>query len=97
MAHAAQKTVVTVEKIHDGDLLRDPLLAAGTLPGFYVEAVAVAAARRLAARRCPTIIRSMARMSRNMRALPPRRKALPRICSATFMSALRSSHERHAA
>jgi glutaconate CoA-transferase, subunit A len=41
MAHAAQKTVVTVEKIHDGDLLRDPLLAAGTLPGFYVEAVAI--------------------------------------------------------
>ncbi len=41
MAHAARKTVVTVEKIHDGDLLRDPLLAAGTLPGFYVEAVAV--------------------------------------------------------
>jgi glutaconate CoA-transferase subunit A len=42
MAHAAQKTIVTVEKIHDGDLLRDPVLAAGTLPGFYVEAVAVA-------------------------------------------------------
>jgi glutaconate CoA-transferase subunit A len=42
MAHAAEKTVVTVEKIHDGDLLRDPVLAAGTLPGFYVEAVAVA-------------------------------------------------------
>jgi glutaconate CoA-transferase subunit A len=42
MAHAAQKTVVTVEKIHDGDLLRDPVLAPGTLPGFYVEAVAVA-------------------------------------------------------
>jgi glutaconate CoA-transferase, subunit A len=41
MAHAAQKTIVTVERIHDGDLLRDPLLAAGTLPGFYVEAVAV--------------------------------------------------------
>jgi glutaconate CoA-transferase subunit A len=41
MAHAARKTVVTVEKIHDGDLLSDPLLAAGTLPGFYVEAVAV--------------------------------------------------------
>jgi glutaconate CoA-transferase, subunit A len=41
MAHAAQKTIVTVEKIHDGDLLRDPILAAGTLPGFYVEAVAV--------------------------------------------------------
>jgi len=42
LAHAAQKTVVTVEKLHDGDLLADPLLAAGTLPGFYVEAVAVA-------------------------------------------------------
>jgi glutaconate CoA-transferase, subunit A len=42
MAHAAAKTIVTVEKIHEGDLLRDPLLAAGTLPGFYVEAVAVA-------------------------------------------------------
>ena len=41
MAHAAQKTIVTVEKMHDGDLLRDPLLAAGTLPGFYVEAGAV--------------------------------------------------------
>jgi glutaconate CoA-transferase, subunit A len=42
MAHAARKTVVTVEKIYDGDLLRNPLFAAGTLPGFYVEAVAVA-------------------------------------------------------
>jgi glutaconate CoA-transferase, subunit A len=41
MAHAAQRTIVTVEDIHDGDLLRDPLLAAGTLPGFYIEAVAV--------------------------------------------------------
>jgi glutaconate CoA-transferase, subunit A len=41
LAHAARRTVVTVEKIHDGDLLRDPLLAAGTLPGFYVEAIAV--------------------------------------------------------
>jgi glutaconate CoA-transferase, subunit A len=41
MAHAAQRTIVTVEEICDGDLLRDPLLAAGTLPGFYVEAVAV--------------------------------------------------------
>jgi glutaconate CoA-transferase subunit A len=41
MAHAAVKTIVTVEKLHDGDLLRDPALAAGTLPGFYVEAIAV--------------------------------------------------------
>jgi glutaconate CoA-transferase, subunit A len=42
MAHAADKTVATVEKIVDGNLLDDPVLAAGTLPGFYVEAVAVA-------------------------------------------------------
>jgi glutaconate CoA-transferase subunit A len=41
MAHAAQKTVVTVERLHDGNLLSDPLLAAGTLPGFYVETIAV--------------------------------------------------------
>jgi glutaconate CoA-transferase subunit A len=41
MAHAAAKTVVTVEKLHDGSLLDDPTLVAGTLPGFYVEAVAV--------------------------------------------------------
>lgn len=42
MAHAAAKTVVTVEKMYDGNLLDDPALAAGTLPGFYVEAIAVA-------------------------------------------------------
>ena len=41
MAHAARQTIVTVEEIRDDNLLRDPLLAAGTLPGFYVEAVAV--------------------------------------------------------
>jgi glutaconate CoA-transferase, subunit A len=42
MAHAANKTIATVERIHDGNLLDDPTLAAGTLPGFYVESVAVA-------------------------------------------------------
>jgi glutaconate CoA-transferase, subunit A len=41
MAHAAARTIVTVEDIHEADLLRDPLLAAGCLPGFYVEAIAV--------------------------------------------------------
>jgi glutaconate CoA-transferase subunit A len=41
MAHAAMKTVVTVEKMHDGNLLDDPVLAAGTLGGFYVETMAV--------------------------------------------------------
>jgi glutaconate CoA-transferase subunit A len=42
MAHAAARTIATVEKIHDDNLLDDPVLAAGTLPGFYVESVAVA-------------------------------------------------------
>ena len=42
MAHAATKTVVTIEKLHDGNLFDDPLLAAGALGGFYLEAVAVA-------------------------------------------------------
>ena len=41
MAHAAERTIVTVEKLHDGNLLDDTTLAAGTLPGFYVEPVAV--------------------------------------------------------
>jgi glutaconate CoA-transferase subunit A len=41
MAHAAERTIVTVEKMHDGNLLADPTLAAGTLPGFYVESIAV--------------------------------------------------------
>jgi glutaconate CoA-transferase subunit A len=42
MAHASAKTVVTVEKIVETELLDDPVLAAGTLPGFYVDAIAVA-------------------------------------------------------
>ena len=42
MAHAAARTVVTVEKLSDGSLFDDPVLAAGALGGFYVEAVAVA-------------------------------------------------------
>jgi glutaconate CoA-transferase subunit A len=42
MAHASAKTIVTVENLHDGNLLADPALAAGTLPGFYVECVTVA-------------------------------------------------------
>jgi glutaconate CoA-transferase subunit A len=41
MAHAAARTVVTVEKLYDGNLLADPTLAAGTLGGFYVENIAV--------------------------------------------------------
>src|SRR5215468_8910555 len=43
MAHAADKTVVTVEKLFEGNLFDDPTLAAGALGGFYVQAIAVVA------------------------------------------------------
>jgi glutaconate CoA-transferase, subunit A len=42
LAHASAKTVVTVEEIVGENLLDDPLRAAGTLPGFYVDAIALA-------------------------------------------------------
>ena len=42
MAHAAARTIVTVEKLHEGNLLDDPLLSAGTVAGFYIETVVVA-------------------------------------------------------
>ncbi|MDP6351615.1 MAG: CoA-transferase [Alphaproteobacteria bacterium] len=41
MAHAARHTLVTVERIHDGSLLDDPAMAAGTLPALYVDRIAV--------------------------------------------------------
>jgi glutaconate CoA-transferase subunit A len=42
MAHAAAKTVVTVEQIVDKDIFSDHVLAAGALSGFYIESVAEA-------------------------------------------------------
>jgi len=42
MAHAAARSVVTVERLFAGDLLASEETAAGTLPALYVEAVAVA-------------------------------------------------------
>ncbi|MCX7296121.1 MAG: CoA synthetase, partial [Hyphomicrobiales bacterium] len=41
MAHAAVKTIVTVDRIHPGNLLDNPTFAAGTLPGFYVDRIAL--------------------------------------------------------
>lgn len=38
MAHAAKATLVTFERRHEGDLLRDPAMAAGTIPALYVTA-----------------------------------------------------------
>ena len=42
LAHASAKSVATVEKLHDGDLLEDEVMAAATIPAFYIEAVALA-------------------------------------------------------
>ena len=42
MAHAAARTIVTVEKIQDGNLFDDPWLAAGAVGGFYIERIALA-------------------------------------------------------
>lgn len=42
MARAAHRVLVTVEEVVETNLLADPLTAAGTLPGLYVEAVAEA-------------------------------------------------------
>jgi glutaconate CoA-transferase subunit A len=42
MAHAAARTVVTVEKIQEENLFDDPRLAAGALGAFYIDRVALA-------------------------------------------------------
>ena len=42
MAHASAHTVVTVESLHDGNLLENELLAGATIPNFYIDAVAIA-------------------------------------------------------
>lgn len=42
MAHAAARTLVTVEEVVDGDLLADPETAPGAIPALYVTAIAVA-------------------------------------------------------
>jgi glutaconate CoA-transferase subunit A len=42
MAHAAKRTLVTVERVQDADLLADEATAGGTLPDIYVTAVAEA-------------------------------------------------------
>jgi glutaconate CoA-transferase subunit A len=42
LAHASARTVATVERLYDGNLLLDETLAAATIPAFYITAVAVA-------------------------------------------------------
>lgn len=40
MAHAARRTLVTVEQIVDGDLMQDSLRAPATIPDHYISSVA---------------------------------------------------------
>jgi glutaconate CoA-transferase, subunit A len=42
MAHASARTIATVEKLYDGDLMNDAALSSATVPGFYVDTIAVA-------------------------------------------------------
>jgi glutaconate CoA-transferase subunit A len=42
LAHAARRTVATVEALFEGSLLADPLRAAGVIPSLYVERIALA-------------------------------------------------------
>ena len=42
LAHAAKRSLVTVERIVDFNLLEDERMAAGTINGLYIESVAVA-------------------------------------------------------
>jgi glutaconate CoA-transferase subunit A len=42
LAHAARRTVATVEEVVDGNFNADPLRAAGLVPALYVDAIALA-------------------------------------------------------
>jgi glutaconate CoA-transferase subunit A len=41
LAHAARRTVATVEQIVEGNLASDPLRAAGLIPSLYIDGVAL--------------------------------------------------------
>ena len=43
LAHASRRALVTVERIHDGNLLEDERLAPGTISATYIDSVAIAA------------------------------------------------------
>ncbi len=87
MAHAAEQTIATVEKIHDGNLLDDPVLAAGTLPGFYVESIAVAERGAWPLGLAGSLRRRRRASCANMRAWRRRRKASPNISTGMCMNA----------
>jgi glutaconate CoA-transferase subunit A len=42
LAHAALDTIVTIDRLYDGDLLADEVMAAGTLPALYVRLLVLA-------------------------------------------------------
>jgi glutaconate CoA-transferase subunit A len=42
LAHAAAETLVTVDRLYDGNMLEDETLAAGVLPALYIARIALA-------------------------------------------------------
>jgi glutaconate CoA-transferase, subunit A len=42
MAHAAHRTLVTVERMVDSNLMEDPMSAPGVIPAIYVDSIALA-------------------------------------------------------
>ena len=86
LAHASAKTVVTVEKIIDTNLLDDPSGRRGHCRAY----MSMPSRWRRAARghcRCPTIIWLTSRISPNTRASPQRRRGLRNILAIMSITA----------
>ena len=89
MAHAAAKTVVTVENIHDGNLLDDPKLG-GRHPARLLRRGGRGGASAAPGRcRCPTTTPGTPSIWPNTRGSPRPTKASRSISSSTSMSAKR--------
>ncbi len=86
MAHAAAKTVVTVEKLHDGNLFDDPMPRCRHARRLLRGGDRGRAERRLAARARRSLRASTPRISPNMRAWPRPPKALRPTSTGTCMT-----------
>ena len=83
LAHAAKTSVVTVERIADGNLLLDDTLAAATIPSSYIGAVAVAPR---GAGRCRSILPKIWRICANIWRSPRPRTGSAAISNAMSMT-----------
>ena len=89
MAHAAAKTVVTVEKIHDGNLLDDPAAGGRHAAGILHRGDRAGRARRLAAAAAGLSTAPTTRISRCTRRWRRRRKASRNISTGSCMRSRR--------